>query len=49
MVALAPRYRTATNESYDYIVAGGGAAGCVVATGLARDWRYSVLLIVARR
>lgn len=42
-------YRPARADTYDYIVAGGGAAGCVVAGGLARDGRYSVLLIEAGR
>jgi choline dehydrogenase len=32
-------------KSYDYIVVGGGSAGCVVAAGLARDGRFSVALV----
>jgi choline dehydrogenase len=42
-----PRYRSPGTDTFDYIVAGGGASGCVVAAGLARDGRYSVLLIEA--
>ena len=42
-------YRAPRTDTYDYIVAGGGASGCVVAAGLARDGRYSVLLIEGGR
>ena len=34
---------------FDYIVVGGGAAGCVVAAGLARDGRFSVALLESGR
>ena len=30
---------------FDYVVIGGGAAGCVIAAGLAQDGRFSVVLI----
>ncbi len=49
MLAPRARYRPPAGDTYDYIVAGGGAAGCVVAAGLAQDGRYSVLLIEAGR
>lgn len=32
-------------REFDYVVVGGGSAGCVVAAGLARDGRFSVALI----
>lgn len=32
-------------KAYDYIVVGGGSAGCVVAAGLAADGRFSVALV----
>lgn len=35
---------TAT-QTFDYIVIGGGSAGCVLAAGLAKDGRYSVALL----
>ena len=34
-----------TSVSFDYIVIGGGAAGCVLASRLAQDGRYSVALV----
>src|SRR5437899_2290213 len=34
-------------ETFDYVVVGGGTAGCVVATRLSEDPRVSVLLIEA--
>ncbi|MBM3607884.1 MAG: GMC family oxidoreductase [Alphaproteobacteria bacterium] len=43
------RYNPPAGDTYDYIVAGGGAAGCVVAAGLAQGGRYSVLLIEGGR
>jgi choline dehydrogenase len=43
------RYRTPQTGTYDYIVAGGGSAGCVIAAGLAQDGRFSVLLIEGGR
>ena len=43
------RYRAPAGDTYDYIVAGGGSAGCVLAAGLAQDGRYSVLLIEGGR
>ncbi len=49
MLPILNPYRGPQADSYDYIVAGGGAAGCVIAAGLARDGRYSVLLIEAGR
>jgi choline dehydrogenase len=49
MLAGRNPYREPQSDAYDYIVAGGGAAGCVIAGGLARDGRYSVLLIEAGR
>ncbi|XP_075987502.1 ecdysone oxidase-like [Anticarsia gemmatalis] len=33
------------NTAYDYLVVGGGSAGCVVATRLAEDQRNSVLML----
>lgn len=42
-------YRAPQGDTYDYIVAGGGSAGCVIAAGLAQDGRYSVLLIEGGR
>lgn len=43
------RYRPPQGDTYDYIVAGGGSSGCVVAAGLAQNGRYSVLLIEGGR
>lgn len=43
------RYRAPQGDTYDYIVAGGGSAGCVIAAGLAQDGRFSVLLIEGGR
>jgi choline dehydrogenase len=42
-----PRYRgtAMTAKAYDYIIAGGGSAGCVAATRLVRDHGARVLLI----
>ncbi|OAA58871.1 Glucose-methanol-choline oxidoreductase [Cordyceps fumosorosea ARSEF 2679] len=36
-----------TRESYDFVVCGGGTAGCVVAAGLAEDPNITVLVIEA--
>jgi choline dehydrogenase-like flavoprotein len=43
------RYRPPQGDTYDYIVAGGGSAGCASAAGLAQDGRFSVLLIEGGR
>lgn len=43
------RYRAPRGDTYDYIVAGGGSSGCVVASALAKDGRFSVLLIEGGR
>ena len=44
-VFVAPRYRPPSRDAWDYIVVGGGAAGCVMAAALAADGRFSVLLV----
>jgi len=34
-----------SGQEFDYVVIGGGSAGCVVASGLARDGRFTVALV----
>lgn len=38
---------TTRSKTYDYVVVGGGPAGCVVAERLSKNGRYSVLLLEA--
>jgi choline dehydrogenase-like flavoprotein len=35
------------NQSFDYVIVGAGAAGCVLAHRLCQDGRYSVCLLEA--
>ncbi len=39
--------RTTSEDSYDYVICGGGTAGCVVAGRLAEDSNVKILLVEA--
>lgn len=44
---ISPRAAASPSETYDYVIAGGGAAGCVLAHRLTEDARARVLLLEA--
>jgi choline dehydrogenase len=48
-IARSGRSLSTLNQKYDYIIAGGGSAGCVLAEKLTRDPSCKVLMIEAGR